>query len=89
MLKDISSFLTASALKKVTAKHTPIDTELEAVARSCGFPYKYVIDFIRYQNKRGWKINGEPIRNRAAIFTAWARARMQKRFVDPDLLNVP
>ena len=89
MIKDISSFLTATALKKVTAKHTPIDTELEAAARRCGFPYKYVIDFIRYQNKRGWKINGEPIRNRAAIFTAWARARMKKEFVDPDLLNVP
>ncbi len=88
MMCDISTF-TVTALKHCGDNRTATDAVLEAAARRGGFPFWYVTDFIKYQDKRRWKINGQPIRNKAAIFTAWAKARKARGYINNELLNVP
>jgi hypothetical protein len=88
MMRNISTY-NVTDLEHCGEKRTATDEELDAVARRGGYPYFYVTDFIKYQEKRGWKINGQPIRNKAAIFAAWAKARKARGYIDNELLNVP
>lgn len=94
-MQDISKYMD-SVKKRLErpAPHDPIREGLERVANSLHVPLKWVDDFTAYQNKRGWKINGQPIVNPYSVFKAWANTRRAKRAknalpLDYDLLNVP
>lgn len=93
-MPDITAFTGRLEL----ARRVCTDTTQAALIRaadSLGVPLSWVDDFVKYQQAKGWKINGERIKNPAAIFRGWATARRKrlkaegKHIVNPDWLNVP
>ena len=48
-----------------------------ALCNRLGFPHFFINDFLKYQEKKKWSINGKDIENPLGVFVAWAKGRRQ------------
>lgn len=58
--------------------------DFEDICRRFGFPEFFILDWVAYQMRNGWNIDGRPISNPPGAFYKYANARRERMLNNED-----